>query len=261
MPKKLAFCFLIRDSIHHEEIWNLFFKNVETQIYNIYIHYKTNTPLTFFENYKLSNCIETSWGNISLVKAQNLLLEEGVKDEENTHFIFLSESCIPLKPFSYIYNHLDNAFSYFNIAPQRACFPRCISVTKYVAKETIQKAAQWCILNRKHALLMILEKEYLCWFEHVFAADEHCYITNIYSHALQNELITTPNIADGATTFINWPDMKYKYPSSGGLKNYDHVSEEELSHLTKSNSFFGRKFTKECCLLGNSLYGKSILSQ
>ena len=44
--KKIAFCFLIYDTINHEELWNNFFKNVDPAKYNIYIHYKYNKQLT-----------------------------------------------------------------------------------------------------------------------------------------------------------------------------------------------------------------------
>ena len=82
--KKIAFCFLIYDKINHEELWNNFLKNVDKNKYNIYIHYKTNKPLKYFEQYKLKNTVETKWCGESLVKAQNLLLEEAVKDKNNT---------------------------------------------------------------------------------------------------------------------------------------------------------------------------------
>ena len=57
--KKIAFCFLIYDIINHEELWNIFFKDIDTNLYNIYIHYKNNKQLKYFEKYKLDNCIET----------------------------------------------------------------------------------------------------------------------------------------------------------------------------------------------------------
>jgi len=78
--KKIAFCFLIYDIINHEELWNIFFKNVNKNKYNIYIHYKYNKQLKYFEKYKLNNCIKTSYADISLVKAQNLLLEKALTD-------------------------------------------------------------------------------------------------------------------------------------------------------------------------------------
>jgi hypothetical protein len=244
--RKIAFCFLIYDVINQEELWNTFFQNVDTNKYRIYVHYKTNKPLTYFEKYKLNNCIETKYGDITLVHAQNILLEEAIKDKDNQHFIFISNSCIPVKSFEYVYHNLNEEYSYFNIAPQSSCFPRCNNVLKFVDKYKIQKASQWCILNRKHTEIMLNKKEYLLWFNSSVVPDEHCYITNIFQNNLQNEIITTPNLANGATTFINWADMDYKYPSTSGLKNYSFISEEELLHLLNSKCLFGRKFNSEC---------------
>ncbi len=72
-PKKIAFCFLIYDSINHEELWNNFFANADRNKYTIYIHYKENLPLKHFEDNKIKNSIPTAWGDKSLVKASNLL--------------------------------------------------------------------------------------------------------------------------------------------------------------------------------------------
>ena len=244
--KKIAFCFLIIDGIHHEELWHKYFANVDTRKYTIYIHYKTDTPLTYFEPYKLNNCIETSWGDISLVHAQNLLLEEALKDPENEHFIFVSGSCIPLKHFDYTYAYLKKKYSYFSIVPQEQCFPRCDHALSFIDRRFIQKSHQWCILNKKHAQLMVdkEKQEYLEWF--ISFPDEHCYITNLYVHSLENEIIVNMN-KNTETTFANW--------DGGALKNYDSISQEELAALLKKNYLFGRKFNKECDL--STLYLKS----
>ena len=81
--KKIAFCFLIYDIINHEELWDLFFLNVNKDKYNIYIHYKKNVKLKYFEKYKLKNCIETKYYDVTLVLAQNLMLREAYKDVNN----------------------------------------------------------------------------------------------------------------------------------------------------------------------------------
>ena len=54
--KKIALCFLIYEEIYHEDLWYNFLKNVDKKKYNIYIHYKTNKPLKYFEKYKLISC-------------------------------------------------------------------------------------------------------------------------------------------------------------------------------------------------------------
>ena len=242
--KKIAFCFLIYDSINQEELWHQFFQNVDTSKYTIYIHYKENKPLTYFEPYKLKNCIETSWGNISLVKAQNLLLEEGLKDLENSHFVFLSNSCVPFKSFDYIYDTLDAEYSYFDVVPnQRLCFPQCDSVLKFIDKKNVQKASQWSILNRKHAKVLIGNQDYLTWFDQPgIIPDEHCYISFLYHTNLQNEIKETANsdVSMDATTFVSW--------NSSGVNQFETISEEKLQEFINSKSLFGRKFEKKCNL-------------
>lgn len=236
--KKIAFCFLILDSIHHEELWYQFLQNVDTRKYSIYIHYKTNQPLKYFESYKLKHCIETSWGDLSLVHAQNLLLKEALQDSQNEHFIFVSGSCIPLKHFDTVYSRLDPSFSYFSDSPQSSCFPRCNHALNYLDKKFIHKSSQWCILNKKHATLMLEKPDYLEWFDVV--PDEHCYLTNLYVHSLEHELVLTLNTTNVATTFTHWDDS--------GLKNYSSISQDELTKLLTKDYLFGRKFNKECDL-------------
>jgi hypothetical protein len=245
---QLAFCFLIYDKIHHEELWNKFFEKVDPSKYRIYIHYKINMPLKYFESYKLKDCIETKYADISLVNAQNIMLKHALSDG-CTKMINLSQACIPFKSFEHIYNFLSkDDMCHFNIAPHKACFPRCNSLLQYYPSKNIQKSAQWCILNRNIAELVISKspEEITTEFSRVAAPDEHYYITMVYHNNLTDQIITTPNLANGATTFINWGGMDYKYPSSGGLKNYSSILPAEIKHLLHSPCLFGRKFTPEC---------------
>ena len=57
---KIAFCFLVYDNIVNEELWKIFFDNVNTNKYHIYIHYKVNKPLKYFNRYKIINNKECS---------------------------------------------------------------------------------------------------------------------------------------------------------------------------------------------------------
>ena len=251
---KIAFLFLIYDAINHEHLWFNFFNGIAKTKYNIYIHYKTDDNLEFFNDYKInkSKTIDTRYADISIVKAQNVLLREALKDKDNKHFIFLSGSCIPLKSFKHIYNYLDPRYSYFHIAGSEDCFPDCEVALKYIPKEHIKKSAQWSILNRKHAELLVAKaSDYLVWFKDTYAPDELCYITYLsyfYNNSLDKEIIATSynSPPEVATTFANWEDMNYKYVSDRELKNYKSISEEELEHLLKSPCLFGRKFKPSC---------------
>lgn len=248
--KKLAFCFLIYDKINHEELWNNFLKNVDKNKYNIYIHYKTNKPLKYFEQYKIKNTIETKWCGDSLVEAQNIILKEAVNDSNNKHFIFVSDSCVPLKSFKYIYDKLDQRYSYFN---------KAIPYTKEFNKNIkAYKASQWCILNKNHTKKILDNhaklKEIFKLFkkQHVRGCpDEYSYISLLYNLNLENELIETPNLSSDATTFTGWSDMKNyknfsKSQKKGQPNNYSYICPEELDYLIKSKSLFGRKFAYNC---------------
>mgnify|MGYP003341721754 CR=1 FL=1 len=117
--------------------------------------------------------------------AINLMLEEGLKDPDNSHFILLTGSCIPVKSFDYIYNYLNINNSYFNICPQEQCFPRTNTALKFIDKKFIQKTVTWSILNRKHCDLIIKDKSYLQWFDDCYAPTEHTYITLLYYYNLE----------------------------------------------------------------------------
>lgn len=270
---KLAFIFLIYDIINHEELWHMFFKNVDNSKYSIYIHYKTNVKLKYFNQYKVDKPLDTKYADISIVKAQNHMLEIALEDVNNTNFIFVSGACIPLKSFNYIYENIDPKYSYFHIADPEDSLEDCEDTLNYINKKYINKASQWCILNRKHSLLLVygakfnkylFDKKYtmnyLVWFNNSYAPDELCYITYlsfIYKDKLDKEIIATyynepPEIA---TTFANWEGMNYKYVSEKELKNYIHISEQELKHLLYSTCFFGRKFKPSASLsLRNNYY-------
>ena len=214
--KKLAFCFLIYDEIIHEELWNMFFKDVDKNKYNIYIHYKFNKPLKYLEQYKLNNCIETNYCHVSIIHAHNLLFKKAYEDD-CFKIISLSQSCIPFKSFNYIYDFLckDN-YGHFNIASQNTCFPRCNNLLKYYDKSIIQKSSNWFILNKNTCKLIVYEntKKINEEYSNIYCPEEHYFITAIFNNNMQNEIITTPNLSNDATTFTNWEGTDYKYPSN-----------------------------------------------
>jgi hypothetical protein len=248
IKKKIAFLFLVYDKINHEELWKLFFDQDVSNRHSIYVHYKNVFHTKYFHDCILDNCVDTKWGDISLVKAQNLLLKEAMKDKDNLSFIFCSGSCIPLKTFDAVYNYINPCFSYFNIFPSEQCFPRCNNAKKYVNVQHIQKASQWCILNREHVMSLLNDDIYIKWFEDTIG-DEHCYITYLCYKKYNHQLILTHDAIENATTFANWNDGKYIY---GGrtytLKNYGNISVNELLYLIKSRCLFGRKFDENCNL-------------
>jgi hypothetical protein len=262
--EKIAFCFLINDIINHEELWYTFFKNVPNSKYNIYIHYKIDVPLTYFEKYKIKNCIETKYENYTIPLAYNVLFREAYNQcEENVKFCIVSGSCIPLKSFDYIYKILTkDDKGYFNECPSIQCFPNCNPLLPFINKENIYKSHNWFILNRKLVENLCIDKDDILinHYKNIYAPAEYFYLTYIKLLKMENEINITNNIAC-ASTFTNWEGMNYPYPSVRGLQYYCGISEEELVYLLNSKSLFGRKFHVSCLpYLYNKIYLDSIIS-
>jgi hypothetical protein len=256
MSKKLGFCFLIYGKIHYEELWYNWFKHVDKSKYAIYIHYKTNVKLDYFEEYKLDHCIDTKYCDVSIIHAHNLLFKQAY-DDGCTKIISLSQACIPLKTFDHVYTFLTkDDLAHFSISSkQRGVFPRCDRATRGYCKEHIQKSSNWIILNRNIARVAITNtRDYIDqYWKGIYAPEEHYFITEVFKHGLTAEIKTTNwSSASGATTFTNWHDSDYLYPYYHGLKNYSQIILEEIEYLVNQPCLFGRKFNPGCMVICNT---------
>ena len=262
--KVLGLCFLIYDKINHEELWYNWLRNVDKKKYKIYIHYKNDMKLKYFEKYKLDNCIQTKYCDITIVHAHNILFTQAYKDGCQK-IISLSQACIPLKSFDYVYNFLtkDN-FSHFNIVPnQKGVFPRCDNIIKQYGKDNIQKTSNWFILDKNIGIILCSKKldEINNVWKNIYCPEEHFFISEVFKNNLTSEIITTPNLASGATTFTNWNDMDYPYQDHYGLKTYGIITKQEIDYLLKQPCLFGRKFNPDCKVIENNiplLFNKEI---
>ena len=89
-----------------------------------------------------------------------LLFEEAFKDNENEYFILLSESCIPLHNFDFIYNKINsNNASIINTFDEN-------------------KQHQWILLKRD-LLEWFLKNKYLDDFNNLKPPDEYYFINLI----------------------------------------------------------------------------------
>ena len=244
--KKIAFCFLISHEINHEELWYNFFKNIDHNKYNIYIHYKDKYKLKYFSKYVLNNCRITRWGKISLVLASNILFREALKDNDNYKFILLSNSCIPVKSFDYIYDFLikDN-YSYFNLYPFVDEDRLCV-IKNFFDKKYISKAHQWVILNRLiiNRILEYGDINIIKNFGKVSCPDEHVYIILVKYFNIDKDICIFNNLSFGATTFTKWKinnNISEDHP-----ENYLNISKKEINNILNSKSLFGRKFDRSC---------------
>jgi len=245
--KRLAFLFLIYDEINHEDIWWRFFQGVDITKYKVLVHYKYQKPLRYFENCKIKNCVSTEYADISICAATQLLYQEALKDDHVFKLILVSQSCVPLKSFDYVYEELcADEFSKFN--KSNSCVLKHIkNAPDILNRNEVLKTSQWSILHRFDAQICAEDTEYRELFKDCYAPDEYLFSTILNRYVAQN-LVLTDDLTEGATTFTNWKGRPYRFPNEtfNELKNYDNISLRELNYLIQSPCLFGRKFNKEC---------------
>jgi len=101
---KIGFCFLVKNNIPYQEIWQKFFSNADRSSYSIYVHAKSNVVSTVLDNVFIDpHPLVTEWASISLVHATKRLLETAFNDGCEA-VVFLSGDSLPIWNFKTICN-------------------------------------------------------------------------------------------------------------------------------------------------------------
>jgi len=243
---KIAFCFLTVGDIHKHDVWGNFFKGKE-HLYNIYVHPKKPNQITsFFKNHIIPSYdqIPTEWGKVSLVKATIKLFQNAIKDHNNKMIILVSDSCIPLYDFDYIYNDLNQ--THHNIISLHAqqnmhTYVRYkqISNPKFLPQHKFKKVSQWMALNYDTAKY-IVQNDYTNLYKDMSCPDEH-YFANIL------DKFDIPYY-NRKLTFDDWNnpslDPKYRpYPQT-----YTDLNSSNLQNARRTGALFIRKVVPETTL-------------
>ncbi|EOY28772.1 hypothetical protein QUC31_013223 [Theobroma cacao] len=160
---KIAFLFLARFNLPLDFLWGSFFENADVANFSIYIHSapgfvfdESTTRSLFFYDRQLTNSIQVIWGESSMIEAERLLLESALEDPANQRFVLLSDSCVPLYNFSYIYRYLMSSsrsfVDSFLDAKDGRYHPKMSPV---IPKEKWRKGSQWISLLRSHAEVIV----------------------------------------------------------------------------------------------------------
>lgn len=256
--EKIAFIFLTIGEIKQYKIWELFFKSGKDR-YNIYVHPKFPDQInSFFNKYIIKKLVPTSWGDVSLVKATNILIEEALKDTSNKKIVLVSDSCIPIKSFDYIYNKVfEDKTSWFNYYS-----PNLLegSTTHYNRIKSLDPAIknhayiheQWMILDRQHADILNKNTHYITYFiKNSLFPDEMYYITmlNLLHKNIKNELKFKMTsrlnyLKHDYITFAKWYDTKTKLLYMYHPYEFNKMEKEDIEKIKNSKALFGRKFAK-----------------
>jgi hypothetical protein len=135
----------VKEKIHGEEIW----KHWASDEVGFIAHKSTMTLSDHACYWWSAAMVPTKWGDISLVRAEQILYEEGLSRYPNASwFCLVSETCIPVWSCDEFLSMLSRNKSVFQIGRHPTGF----------------WSHQWKILSRKHAQLAadaILTQE--CW--------------------------------------------------------------------------------------------------
>ncbi|XP_051128592.1 glycosyltransferase BC10-like [Andrographis paniculata] len=160
---KIAFLFLVRRNLPLDFVWESFFENVDKANYSVYVHSEpgflfdeSTTKSALFVNRQLKNSIKVAWGEASMIQAERLLFDEALRDPANQRFVLLSDSCVPLYNFSYIYNYLmvsPRSFVDSFLDKKDVRYNPKMSPT--IPQKKWRKGSQWVALIRRHAEVVV----------------------------------------------------------------------------------------------------------
>jgi Core-2/I-Branching enzyme len=245
---KIAFLFLTIGPVYHQHLWRTFLQGHEEH-YTIYAHAKNDIPAdNILFSYQIPTKLPTTWSNT--MRAQIALLKEALKDPDNTKFIFISETTIPLATFDIVYQRvLQTPHSIFMYRPNphiiegSATFDPSRNLQPIPA-ELQYKCYQWVVLNREHAQLMVEDTYYIAIAEQHRLDNEHYPATLLACHNLLHE------VEQKSMTYVYWPAKaitRAAHPYS--FVNFEDPAELALATKAINNGYlFMRKIDKACVM-------------
>ncbi|KAL9226922.1 hypothetical protein vseg_002679 [Gypsophila vaccaria] len=214
---KIAFLFLTPGSLPFELLWDKFFQGHEGR-FSVFIHASREKPVHISRHF-IGRDIRSDkvvWGKISMVDAERRLLAHALRDPDNQHFVLLSDSCVPLHNFDYVYNYL----IFTNVS-----FIDCFidlgphgngRYSEHMLPEVeladFRKGSQWFTMKRQHALIVMADSLYYTKFKlYCRPGMEHgknCYADEHYLPTFFR-MIDPGGIANWSVTYVDWSERKW----------------------------------------------------
>lgn len=117
---RIAFLFITRQKLPHEALWERFFAGVDPELYSIYMHNSTVVEEPGYSNssvfYQRAVPTKPVWRfTVQLVDTFRRLMAFALLDTDraNMWFVLLSESCIPVRSFPFVYDYFMNSTTSF----------------------------------------------------------------------------------------------------------------------------------------------------
>ena len=235
---KLGLLFLTRGDVNHPGIWKEWVDQAPEEV-GVFSHPKFPGDLNdgFLEGTAITEHHETEWAKISLVRASISLLRAALEDGDLTHFVLLSESCVPVKPLREVLFRLKHdprcQFGHRNFESARSFNRHRARSAPTIPLDCWRFHQQWWLLDRA-AAKMVSRNDHTSRFENVFAADEGYFGTVLSMEGYPvDDLVYKKDI-----TWVHWPE-KSDSPTSHETLEKDHLVE-----ILHSDALFARKFPR-----------------
>lgn len=218
--------------LNHPKVWKEALAGNKKR-FSIYFHSKEPMEDRYFKKFRIAEIVPTSWS--IHMKAWQVLLREALKDPDNSKFIFLSESCIPLYPLQDIYEEVireEKTLMTFGTA----WWVDDSRVLHEFPVEHRMVNGEWVILNRKHAE-MIANDDHIIDIVARHEHDQEGYTATFLS--LKNEL---ENVIERKTTYVNWENQNVRWGSPYHFLEQNEENEGFLKEAKKNGCLFARKF-------------------
>lgn len=244
---KLGRLFLTREDVNHPEIWREWTAQAPEGV-RVFAHTKNELAEgAFLKGNEVSEHYETAWGEVGLVKATRALLREALSDETVTHFMLLSEACLPIRPLGEVLRRL-------RWDPRPQLRPRAFEKAPKHFRGRMAKAeeippgcnrfsSQWWLLNRT-AATMVMREDLSDQFEKVFASDEAYFATVLKMEGYPLEDV----ILGEEVTWTHWPK------GAGSPMSHAEVERKFVQEIVSSQCLFARKFPTEADLASFGLH-------
>ena len=250
---KIAFCFLTYDEIIRYDVWNIFFENIDEKLYNVFIHPKN---IQQFNNYTfkyniVKNRVSTKRkDDINIVKATLRLLEETYNNDITiTHFIFLTQSCIPLYSFEILYKIITqfplSVISYIDNNKKERYYQLSSIMKKYIHPINFVKQQPNMILTKDDVKLLI-NNNLTEHFRYMQCPDEH-YFVNILPNILQKKFIRKQ------IHFCNHDLQKTQ------ALEYNIINKQFIDNMRKYGFLFMRKVTIKSNIDIKTLFDRNVI--
>ncbi|CAI7883610.1 unnamed protein product, partial [Closterium sp. NIES-54] len=210
---KIAFLFIVRGALPLAPVWERFFKGHQGR-YSVHVH--VSTP-----NFTLDDVVHSpsfkgtqvpgvriSWGGPNLIRAEKRLLAAALEDPGNQRFVLVSDKCLPIFNFTYVWDYLFATNVSF-ITSYESGWRWVFTMAPTIKRHQFRKGSQWFSLTRAHAALIVRDRKYYDLFVETFSEiPDESYIQTVLA-------IEDPeNVDTRSVLYVHWGGAISRHPAS-----------------------------------------------